>query len=141
MDEDLIIDSAQSCLRLESDLGPLQPKFRGKFTWRPSVNKMDFAFSEAEVGYLQHTMLENTCLTLMGLQPHVHPRHAPTLEASWLYMQVLLFGRSVFRRQVGFKEKTYTFFWLRDGVACARSSGGTLTLLHRLLARARYIES
>ena len=47
-------------------------------------------------------------------------------------MQVLLFGRSVWSRAVGFKEKTYTFFWLRDDVACARSSGGTLTLMHRL---------
>ena len=59
MDEDLIIDSAQSCLCLESDLGPLQPKFRGRFNWRPSSNKMDFAFHEAEVGCLQQPMLRH----------------------------------------------------------------------------------
>ncbi len=50
VDEDLIIDAGQSCLKLESDLGPIRAKFRGGFRWRPSVNKMDFAFSEAEVG-------------------------------------------------------------------------------------------
>lgn len=47
-------------------------------------------------------------------------------------MQVDLFGRSVWRKDVAFKPKTYSYFWLRDDVACARSSGGTLTLMRRL---------
>lgn len=43
-----------------------------------------------------------------------------------------LFGRTVWTRAVGFKEKTYSYFWQRDEVVCARSSGGSLTLMKRL---------
>lgn len=48
--------------------------------------------------------------------------------------QVDLFGRPVWSKDVAFKPKTYSYFWMRDDVACARSSGGTLTLMKRLAA-------
>jgi hypothetical protein len=48
--------------------------------------------------------------------------------------QVELLGRSIWKRDAGFKPKTYSFFWQRDEVACARSSGGSLTLMRRLQA-------
>ncbi|EIE26163.1 hypothetical protein COCSUDRAFT_40304 [Coccomyxa subellipsoidea C-169] len=93
VDEDFVVDSADSSLKLESDLGPLRAKFGGTFKWRGSSNDMDFSFTQAEVD---------------------------------------LFGRSFWKKDVAFKPKTYSYFWLLDDVACARSSGGTLTLMQRL---------
>lgn len=51
VDEDFIIDTADSSLALESDLGPFCAKFRGSFSWRADSNEMDFAFSQAKVCY------------------------------------------------------------------------------------------
>ncbi|CAL8462757.1 g2290 [Coccomyxa elongata] len=93
VDEDFVIDSSDSSLKLESDLGPMRAKFCGSFQWRGSSNELDFSFTKAQVD---------------------------------------LFGRCVWERDVAFKPKTYSYFWLRDDVACARSSGGTLTLMQRL---------
>ncbi|BDA50849.1 hypothetical protein COCOBI_17-0680 [Coccomyxa sp. Obi] len=93
VDEDFVIDSSDSSLKLESDLGPMRAKFGGSFQWRGSSNELDFSFTKAEVD---------------------------------------LFGRCVWKRDVAFKPKTYSYFWQRDDVACARSSGGTLTLMQRL---------
>ena len=60
VDEDLIIDAAASTLKLESDLGPLRAKFRGRFKWRPADAEMDFAFNEAEVRDAPPTALRHT---------------------------------------------------------------------------------
>ncbi len=49
VDEDFVVDSADSSLKLESDLGPLRAKFGGTFKWRSSSNDMDFSFTRAEV--------------------------------------------------------------------------------------------
>lgn len=49
VDEDIIIDSSDLSLKLESDLGPFRAKFGGSFTWRGDQNEMDFSFTSAEV--------------------------------------------------------------------------------------------
>lgn len=48
VDEDFVIDSSDSSLKLESDLGPLRAKFGGAFKWR-GTNELDFSFTQAEV--------------------------------------------------------------------------------------------
>ena len=50
----------------------------------------------------------------------------------FIALQVDLFGRQIWEREVGFKSKTYSFFYATDGIACARSSAGTLTLMKAL---------
>jgi len=47
-------------------------------------------------------------------------------------LQVDLFGRQIWEKEVGFKPKTYSFFCTTDGIACARSSAGTLMLMKAL---------
>ena len=47
-------------------------------------------------------------------------------------MQVDFLGRQIWQKEVGFKRKTYSFFWASGAIACARSSAGTLTLLKAL---------
>ena len=47
-------------------------------------------------------------------------------------LQADLWGRQVWAKEVGFKPKTYSFFWATDAIACARSSAGTLTLMKAL---------
>ena len=44
-------------------------------------------------------------------------------------LQVDFLGRQIWQKEVGFKGKTYSFFWATDVIACARSSAGTLTLM------------
>lgn len=41
-------------------------------------------------------------------------------------------GSQIWAKQVGFKPKTYSFFWATPDIACARSSAGTLTLMKSL---------
>ena len=47
-------------------------------------------------------------------------------------LQVDFLGRQIWQKEVGFKEKTYSFFWATAVIACARSSAGTLTLMKAL---------
>ena len=47
-------------------------------------------------------------------------------------LQADLWGRQIWAKEVGFKHKTYSFFWATDKIACARSSAGTLTLMKAL---------
>ena len=49
VDEDFVINTADSSLALESDLGPFRAKFKGQYAWRSDANEMDFAFSQAQV--------------------------------------------------------------------------------------------
>ena len=49
VDEDFIINTADSSLALESDLGPFRAKFKGTYKWRADSNEMDFAFTLAQV--------------------------------------------------------------------------------------------
>ena len=49
-------------------------------------------------------------------------------------LQVDFLGRQVWQKEVGFKPKTYSFFWASSAIACARSSAGTLTLMKALAA-------
>lgn len=49
VDEDFVINTADSSLALESDLGPFRAKFKGQYEWRGDANEMDFAFSQAQV--------------------------------------------------------------------------------------------
>ena len=44
-----MIDSSDSSLKLESDLGPMRAKFGGSFQWRGSSNELDFSFTKAQV--------------------------------------------------------------------------------------------
>ena len=47
-------------------------------------------------------------------------------------MQVDFLGRQIWQKEVGFRQKTYSFFWASSAIACARSSAGTLTLMKAL---------
>lgn len=49
VDEDFIINTTDSSLALESDLGPFRAKFKGTYKWRAASNEMDFAFTLAQV--------------------------------------------------------------------------------------------
>lgn len=49
VDEDFVINIADSSLALESDLGPFRAKFKGQYKWRADSNEMDFAFNLAQV--------------------------------------------------------------------------------------------
>lgn len=49
VDEDFVIGSSDSSLKLESDLGPLRANFGGSFQWRGSSNELDFSFTKAQV--------------------------------------------------------------------------------------------
>ena len=57
VDEDFIINTADSSLALESDLGPFRAKFKGSYKWRADSNEMDFAFTLAQVCPLQLSLL------------------------------------------------------------------------------------
>ena len=48
VDEDFIINTADSSLALKSDLGPFRAKFKGHYKWRADSNEMDFAFDLAQ---------------------------------------------------------------------------------------------
>ena len=51
--EDFIINTADSSLALESDLGPFCAKFKGTYNWSAARNEMEFAFTLAQVCLLQ----------------------------------------------------------------------------------------
>ncbi len=57
VDEDFVINTADSSLALESDLGPFRAKFKGQYKWRADSNEMDFAFTLAQVCPLQLSLL------------------------------------------------------------------------------------
>ncbi|KAL0042806.1 hypothetical protein WJX79_000400 [Trebouxia sp. C0005] len=45
---------------------------------------------------------------------------------------ITVFERTVLKKPISFAEKVYTYYWLHEGLACARSSGGGIVLLRRL---------
>ena len=47
--EDFVIRTEDSSLALESDLGPIRAKFKGRFEWTADSNEMHFAFNQAQV--------------------------------------------------------------------------------------------
>ena len=55
VDEDFVIKTDDSSLALESDLGPIRAKFKGRFEWDADSNEMHFAFNRAQVCSRHHT--------------------------------------------------------------------------------------
>ena len=55
VDEDFMIETEDGSLALESDLGPIHAKFKGRFEWRADSNEMRFAFNQAQVRSRHHT--------------------------------------------------------------------------------------
>ena len=49
VNEDFVVKAEDGSLALESDLGPIHAKFKGRFEWRADSNEMHFAFNQAQV--------------------------------------------------------------------------------------------
>ena len=49
VDEDFVVKAEDGSLALESDLGPIRAKFKGRFEWKADSNEMHFAFNQAQV--------------------------------------------------------------------------------------------
>ncbi|KAL0048372.1 hypothetical protein WJX82_001812 [Trebouxia sp. C0006] len=54
------------------------------------------------------------------------------MRFSFNALVITVFGRTVVKKPISFAEKVYTYYWLHQGLACARSSGGGIVLLRRL---------
>ena len=44
---------------------------------------------------------------------------------------ITAFGRKVIDRPISYAKKSYTYFWVQDSLALARSSGGGIVLLKK----------
>ncbi|KAA6421782.1 MAG: hypothetical protein FRX49_08101 [Trebouxia sp. A1-2] len=54
------------------------------------------------------------------------------MQFSFSALVITVFERTVLKKPISFAEKVYTYYWLHEGLACARSSGGGIVLLRRL---------
>ena len=53
------------------------------------------------------------------------------MQFTFTSIVITAFGRTILKRPIRFAEKEYTYYWLHDNLACARSSGGGIVLLSR----------
>ena len=53
------------------------------------------------------------------------------MQFQFTQLVITAFGRTLVDRPISYGQKVYTYYWLQDNLALARSSGGGVVLLKR----------